>query len=315
MKSLHPFVLVALALVAGGCEKEEKVGAPPSPPLAAATRPSVAEVHGVSNVIQVSPRIISGSAPEGAVGFGELKQAGVKTVISVDGTTPDVELARQFGMRYVHLPIGYHGLDHKRQLELARAVRDLPGPVYVHCFHGRHRGPAAAASAAVVLGDLTAEEAVAFMRNAGTSENYAGLYACVRKLVAEAQQEIDAIPAEFPEIAPMPDFVKGMAAMQTALDHLQEIRDAGWVAPPDHPDLVAESEARQLESLLASLLEDPYKDDMPADFPELMRKSRDAASAFNAALREAEDAGELAPKLKRVTNSCKECHVLYRDTK
>lgn len=315
MKSLHPFVLLAVALAVPGCEKKDRAEPSPTPVAQAATRPAAAEVHGVHNVIPVTPRIVSGSAPESAAGFEELKQAGIKTIISVDGTPPNLELASKFGMRYVHLPVGYHGLDRRRQLELARAVRDLPGPVYVHCHHGRHRGPAAAASAAVILGELTADEAVAFLKKAGTSENYSGLYGCVRKLVAEEKDEIDAIPPDFPEVAPTPGFVKAMAATQAALDHLQEIRDADWTTPADHPDLVAENEAQQLESLLAGLQDDPYKDDKPEDFAEMMRKSWEVARDFNAALRAGDQRDQLAPKLKLVNNSCKQCHVLYRDTK
>ena len=83
-------------------------------------------------------------------GFGYLQEQGVRTIISVDAAEPDVALAEAFGMRYVHIPIGYGAVDAKTKLKLTRAVRDLPRPIYVHCHHGKHRGPTAAALALVL---------------------------------------------------------------------------------------------------------------------------------------------------------------------
>ena len=39
-----------------------------------------------------------------------LADMGVKTILSVDGKTPDVEAAKKLGMRYVHVPIQYRGI-------------------------------------------------------------------------------------------------------------------------------------------------------------------------------------------------------------
>ena len=38
------------------------------------------------------------------------------------------QLAKKYGMRYVHLPHGYDGIPEERIAELAKAVRDLPQP-------------------------------------------------------------------------------------------------------------------------------------------------------------------------------------------
>src|SRR5438094_677830 len=81
------------------------------------------------------------SSPDGDEGFHSLQQLGIKTIVSVDGARPEVDLARKYGLRYVHLPIGYDAVPREQALRIARAIRDLPGPVYIHCHHGRHRGP------------------------------------------------------------------------------------------------------------------------------------------------------------------------------
>ncbi|MEZ6069075.1 MAG: hypothetical protein R3C10_02145 [Pirellulales bacterium] len=128
------------------------------------------------NAVQLHPRVISGGLPEGDAAFAELEQLGVKTIISVDGAKPDVQAAARHGLRYVHLPHGYDGIPEERGRELAKAVRELDGPIYIHCHHGKHRSPAAATVACVSTGLLPANEAVAVLKLAGTSPNYRGLY-------------------------------------------------------------------------------------------------------------------------------------------
>ncbi|MCB9849506.1 MAG: cytochrome c [Phycisphaerales bacterium] len=283
-------------------------------PADSAPHPTADAHHApIHNVFDVAPGLISGSAPEGEAGFAALEDRGVRTILSVDGATPEVDAAHRHGMRYVHLPIGYHGIDPPRQLEIARAVRDLPGPVYVHCHHGKHRGPAAAASAAVELGLLSADDAITFMKDAGTSDSYPGLYACVRNLHPATPEQLAGAPASFPEIAPVPGFVLAMSHCQDAYDHLVEIRDAGWQTPPTHPDLVPLAEAGQLENLLRALQEAPEREKHPADFAEMLHAAWKASLDFEQTLsRKAPDA-ELKSALGAVNDSCKACHVVYRN--
>ena len=268
---------------------------------------------GIHNVFDVVPGLISGSAPEGDAGFAVLEQQGVRTIISVDGATPDVATAHRHGLRYVHLPIGYHGIDPERQLEIARVVRDLPGPVYVHCHHGKHRGPTAAASAAVLLGKLSTEAGINFMRAAGTSDNYPGLYACVEDLAPADQATLDAAAADFPEIAPVPGFVKAMSHVDAAYEHLAAIKDAGWQTPAQHPDLVPLSEAAQLENLLRALKDDPQTKEHPADFRAMLNTSWQAASDLETAIAAKRNVEVLSRQLTQVKASCTACHVVYRN--
>jgi cytochrome c556 len=270
---------------------------------------------GMHNVLRVSQRIISGSAPESEADFVALRGMGVQTVLSVDGATPDIAGAGAAGLRYVHLPVGYHGIDPERRVELARAVRDLPGPVYVHCHHGVHRGPAAAAVAAVELGEMTAEEGVAFLHIAGTSENYRGLYACVAAAAVATPAELEAASTDFPAVAPRPGFVATMAQAQDAYDHLGAIRQAGWRVPEDHPDLVPPAEATRLAELMAGLLGEPEFGTRSAEFVVLLRESAARAREFEALLRANAASEKLSARLDAVGASCKACHVQYRDNR
>ena len=69
---------------------------------------------GICNAVTYHDGYVSGSVPEGDAGFDTLAAMGVKTIISVDGAVPEVERATVRGMRYIHLPIGYNGVDEKR---------------------------------------------------------------------------------------------------------------------------------------------------------------------------------------------------------
>ena len=151
---------------------------------------------------------------------------GVRTIISVDGASPDVARAEARGMRYVHIPITYAEASREQQLEIARAVRDSPGPAFVHCHHGMHRGPAAAASAAVLLGEVTPEEGVAFMKEAGTASSYEGLYACVATASVATSSALD----ERRRVSVGPQgqgFVAAMIEVDQAFSYLDEIRGGG----------------------------------------------------------------------------------------
>src|SRR5438105_4959917 len=104
----------------------------------------------LDNAHYVTDNVFAGAQPEGDAGFAALKRMGVKTIISVDGAKPDVERAHRFGLRYVHLPIGYDGVSPDEGRAIAKAIDEVEGPVYVHCHHGKHRSAAAVAVACVM---------------------------------------------------------------------------------------------------------------------------------------------------------------------
>lgn len=265
------------------------------------------------NLHELYPGVFSGGLPAGAAGFDELAAMGVQTVISVDGAAPDVEQARKRGMRYVHIPIGYNGMAEAQRAQLAKALGTLPQPIYVHCHHGRHRAPAALAAAAVGLGRIGNSAGVEYLRSAGTSPSYPGLYGCVsdaRPLAAELLAD----PAiELPERAVVSGMVAGMVAMDVAFGHLQEIQAAGWRVPPDSPDLVPAAEAGQLADLLRLLQDDPDLRARPDRFAGMMAESAAAAQRLEDALAAVRPAAEIEPLMRSVSQSCTSCHRAYRD--
>ncbi|MEQ8770150.1 MAG: hypothetical protein RIB60_06540 [Phycisphaerales bacterium] len=279
-----------------------------------------AETPGVHNLIEVSPGVYSGSMPEADAGFDTLAALGVKTVISVDGARPDVERARARSMRYVHVPVEYAGIDRDERLDLARALRDLPRPIYVHCHHGKHRGPAAAAVALGITGEITTEQALAFLDEAGTSPSYPGLWQCAREAETMPVSELDAWDAELPEVADVGGFVAGMALLDRAYDRMKLVRDAGWSVPANHPDLVPAALAGQIADVFGQLSEPTDEPEYTASEPaftaaEMVAGLREAA-AHAGALERALNAGDAAGAERSwalVAASCKDCHEMTRN--
>lgn len=307
--------LLAVALVAGcrsaspAADHTPAAGDQPSgPPVGINAAP-------LQNVFRIDDRVISGSMPEDDAGFDALARLGVRSIISVDGATPDVERAHARKMRYVHIPVGYDGIHEEQQLALARAIRDLPGVVYVHCHHGKHRGPTAAAVAQVLLGRYAPEDAIAFMHAAGTSESYPGLFACVQKAHRRDRAVIDNECAEWPEVAERGTLVESMAKMQDAFDNLERMSADGWKAAANHPDQTPASEIGRLEGLLRPLTTDPALADRPAQFHTWMRLAHQRSTELESAIRIGVAPDRLAERLSALKSSCRDCHARYRDFK
>jgi protein tyrosine phosphatase (PTP) superfamily phosphohydrolase (DUF442 family) len=258
---------------------------------------------GIHNLLHASPSIYSGSEPHGEEAFASLAKLGIKTVVSVDGARPDVEGARQHGLRYVHIPIGYDGVPKKAGDSLARLVREADGPIYVHCHHGQHRAPAAAAVACMAAGEATAEQARAILEAAGTGKNYPGLWRDVATYVPPAK---DVNLPELVEIAEVESFAAAMAKIDRNFDNLKLCEQAEWSVPKDHPDLVPRQEALLLKEGLRESLRN-LAADRPAEFREWLQQSVELSESLQAALQR-HDAAQATPLLKQLEQSCKHCH-------
>jgi protein tyrosine phosphatase (PTP) superfamily phosphohydrolase (DUF442 family) len=302
----------ALAYGCSGGSDTRPAATAPAPP------PQKVEAKGLHNVIRLSERLFSGGSPDGDEGFASLRELGVETIISVDGARPDVERAHRFGLRYVHLPIGYDSVPEDQGLRIAKAVRDLPGPVYVHCHHGKHRGPAAAAVARLCTDDRCgAEEALEGMRLAGTDPHYTGLYAAPREFRRPTADELDRLPADFPEVAEVTGLAQLMVEVDDRWERLKLARAEGWKAPQDHPDIDPPHEALQVVEQYREALRLPKTAERPDDFRRRLEEARDTAEGLESALRPGEgkavdrEAAEAA--FKTAGDACTRCHGTYRD--
>lgn len=269
------------------------------------------------NALRLHPRVISGGQPQGEAGFRELRDLGVKTIISVDGAQPAVTLARKYKLRYVHLPHGYDGIPQQRAVELAKAIRTLEGPIYIHCHHGKHRSPAAAAAACVAAGWLDKDHANGVLALAGTSPDYRGLFQAVARAQRLDDALLDQLPVEFPERAALPPLAEAMVALEQTHDRLKRVAQARWQAPPGHPDVDPAHEALMLREHFTEMLRHEETAAQPQDFVDLLRDSQKTGTELESLLRaDAAEPAALAAAdslFERVTRNCAACHKRHRD--
>ena len=275
----------------------------------------------LKNAWRFSSRLFSGGAPEGDEAFLALRDLGIQTIISVESGPPDVERARKLGIRYIHLPIAHSGFPAGRDLELAKAVRDFAGPIYIHCSCGVDRAPTAAAVASVVLGEMTPDNAVAAMKSAGVQESFAGLYAAASSARKAGDQTLADLKVQFCEKAEVPALAKAMAAIRKAGAHLAAANSAEWKTPAGRADNETRLSARELLTLVNALqgLDEVKRDS--DEFRKLLAADQAAVAALAAALQTLKAApapqelADLSGKFDQVASSCTACHVEFRDKK
>ncbi len=286
------------------------------PALAAdAAKPQPIKLPGIENAFRVTGRILAGSQPEGDAAFAALAKAGVQTIISVDGARPDIESAKKHGLRYVHLPFGYDGISTQRIAELTKAAAPEAGTIFIHCHHGKHRGPAAVGVVCEALAGWTPAQADTWLKQAGTAPDYPGLYRAVREFRAPTPEEIARIGA-LPETAKTPALVDTMVAIDERFDALKSAQTAGWKTPPGEADATPAHQATLLWEQLRELTRTEDTAKRPGDFRKLLADSEHTAAALRDTLRTSpDDAVNLNAALKQTTQSCTACHKVYRNEK
>ena len=272
------------------------------------------------NGYKVTDKVLSGAAPQGEASFKALAGMGVKTIISVDGAKPDAATARKYGLRYVHLPIGYDDVTAEEGKAIARAIDELPGPIYIHCHHGRHRSAAALAVACVMNGRLRPGQAESVLKTFGTGENYKGLWASALAATPLEPAELAAVKVEYRQAAPVPPMAEAMIQIDQNLERLKLSEEAGWRPIAAHPDVDPPHEALQLMERLRELGRTHDVRSRPERFRKLLTEGEAGAQALHESLvgwSRANYTGvapaAAATAMKAVNSSCTSCHKSFRD--
>jgi len=277
-------------------------------------RPVATQV--LHNVFQLDAALYSGNAPEDEAAFRELAALGVKTLVSVDGTRPNVALAHQFGMRYVHLPFGYDGLPQARGVELAKAVQvaETQGPVYLHCHHGKHRAPVAAAVVCRAIDGWTADQAIDFLHQAGTAADYGGLYRDARAFQPPAAEALARVTADFPETAKTPPMVDMMVSIDQRCDALKAAQKTGWSEVPGQPGEAPAQTAVLVWELFRELARDPETPKRGDDYAAKLTAGEKSADALKAILADStQTAAARDAAFQEMTQTCTACHKAHRN--
>jgi protein tyrosine phosphatase (PTP) superfamily phosphohydrolase (DUF442 family) len=266
------------------------------------------------NYRRFSEKVITGASPETEADFAYLAAQGVRTAVSVDGASPLAEAAAKHGIRYVHIPIGYDGIPREKQVWLAKAFTELDGPFYVHCHHGKHRGPAACMIARMLLDGIDVGQALAEMKDRGTDPKYRGLYAVPGAFRPPTAEELAAAPKDFPSVAKVEGMQAAMVEIDAGWERLKAVRKAGWKVPADHPDVDPPHEATMLAERFRELARNDPKAKADEAFRKMLVASEEAAWELAAALKP----GALSPEKAAVAfdagaSACAKCHTLHRD--
>jgi protein tyrosine phosphatase (PTP) superfamily phosphohydrolase (DUF442 family) len=314
-RSIAAALACTLGLGAVWAGEPAKPAQPPAPASSGEKPKTVGrDVGHIHNLHEITPRIARGSQPEDENDFAELAKLGVKVVVSVDGSKPFVELAHKHGMRYVHVPMGYDGPTRDQQLILYKAFTTLEGPFFVHCHHGKHRGPAACGIGLMACDGWTADQVVAEMGRAGTARKYEGLYAFPATFQKPTPEELATVK-EIPEVAKVPSFVDAMVHIDATWARLGDVRRAGWKSPPEHPDVSPKHEA----TIFAEHYREMARlDEVTTAHADLLKHTKEAevaawdlAKALEGAAVDAVKAEEAYLKLEK---NCTDCHKQFRDT-
>jgi cytochrome c556 len=272
----------------------------------------------LENAHKLTPKVWSGGEPHGEAAFQALRELGVKTLLSVDGAKPNLELSKKYGLRYIHVPIGYDGVPLERLEMVAKAFLEAEGPIYVHCHHGKHRGPAAAATGCVAAGLLTNDESTAAMKKMGTDPKYTGLWKAVREAKVIPPEELKNRAIELKEIAPVPPIAEAMVVIDKKFDHLKLAQKEGFKKPVEHPDIDPPHEALQLREVFFEMTRTAEYKIKPADFKKWTETSIQTAKELEQWLRDPvanKEVAKGAAFMESLRKDCMACHKAYRDTK
>ena len=261
----------------------------------------------IENLFVVGDRIISGGRPDGEKALQELSDMGVDTIINVDGSAGPAEEAKKLGIRTIHLPIGYDGISRETMAKLAVAMGVSRKKVFVHCHHGKHRGPAAVAILLAAEGGWKTEQCLEWMHEAGASPKYSGLYADVSAFKPLSPAELALVkPADLPEAAQVPARITQMARLDELFDHVRKSEEKQGPSLLLHEMLVEIKRNEMGDEAYLTLLSDAVL--AAQELHELASSKTPADTRSTTPEPAAWQRG-----VARLEQSCSACHAVYRD--
>lgn len=270
------------------------------------------EPPGLHNTFRVAENIFSGSQPEGDVAFATLARLGVRTIVSVDGSVPDVVSVKQHGLRYIHLPFGYDGVPKNRIAELTKVAAEARDPIYVHCHHGLHRGPAAVAVMCEAAAGWTPAQAKTWLREAGTAADYPGLYRAAQEFRMPTAAELAAVK-RLPEVTKPSTLVEAMVTIDEHFSRLKQAQKSGWQTPPGQADITPAHEATILWEQFRELERSAEARKRPEEYRAKLMETARVTHELRETLKAGTNNTVADAALQQVSQSCSACHLKYRN--
>lgn len=121
------------------------------------------------NLYRMAPGLYRSAKP-GVSNVDELQTLGVTTVISLIKADDSPLVSERFPARLESFPLHADRVDESDVLDVLRAIEAAPGPVLIHCKHGRDRTGLMAAMYRTVIQGWSKEEAIKEMTAGGFGE-------------------------------------------------------------------------------------------------------------------------------------------------
>ena len=277
------------------------------------TTPAVYD--GIEQVVAYKNWLFSGSKPTGYAGFNSLHTLNVRTIICVDGTSPNLKIPELYGMKTIHIPLKYELPSEQQIIDLATAVLigKNRGNTYIHCHHGRHRSAAAATAALLALQLSTSKELELRMQVSETSKMYSGLWAILLTTTV-VNPELCRInePSLTSNVIPE-GIVEQMTEMEFAYDNVIKLQKNNWKPIEHHPDLSPASEVGAIVESLRILQKSKLDKNYPLDFYEKLTRSLLSAVALeNSLVTTKIQIDSINLQLNALERTCIACHAVYR---
>lgn len=269
---------------------------------------------GLHNFIRISQSLYSGGTPESEEAFRKLSELGIKTIVSVDGNRPDVELAEKYGLKYIHIPIGYDGIQEEESNAFIRVEKDCEKPFYFHCHHGKHRGPSAAAIEWIILNhSVEKDQSEKILKEAGTADHYPGLWKIVRNYTIPAQ--IKNLP-ELREVCEVDPMVTVMVNIDEKMGEIDS-----WMSRKENKTEISKerSTENRTPAEVAILLMEDFREtnrnlasDYDKDFSRMLKESENLSQKLHESLKSG-NVNLSRERFLSLKKSCSKCHEDYRN--
>ena len=304
-----------------------RVDPAPAVPEKPAFPPAHAALHGAYKLGE-NKNLFAGLSAATDAEFAALRELGVHTILHVGGDAPNTELAAASKIRCVHIPLGFRAITPLQMQTLARALRDLPGPLYIESAEGV-RAFAAAVIAQLTLGQIECAAGPATLNALGVPEAYSGLFAAVKSAVKADAATLNALHPEFLPRASVNPMVGAMVELDAIWKRIETSRGENWNAPvrPGPLDVKAAKDAGVERD--ASLLLERYLAlsriegvaDQPPAYRDILSEGVAGAASFTFSLGEwkkeqtPESQSAVSSTFKRSAQTCFNCHAQFRDRK
>jgi hypothetical protein len=275
------------------------------------TAPLRLEIPGVTRAWQLNDLILAGDATPDAAALEDLRNLGVRTVISIDQAPPDVFLVAGKGLESIHSPIRFGQPDPGELMTVLSAMAATTGPYYFHGGGNDSRGLWVGAMATAWNERRAGTRAVRLLHAMDFPADLSAYWlAAVDDAFDLGQDRVRAIPADFhARRQPAPARVWMHQALRSFVV-LREAEEAGWVSAPSHgrttPDFEAEALADTLERWVAL-----QGSEHPGWVPGIEAAAA-RARALAGALRE-RDPAAVADAWSGLRSACMECHNAHRE--